>query len=929
MSNTTLISVAANALWAKKNDNNGRFSWMPLLAHLQDTMNAADFLWNHWLTEGQRAGVASQMQGGDEETAERLIKFLGGIHDIGKATPAFQTRRGYSSSEDLDEALLEKLELAGFRGIRDFNLILGKSTHHALAGAVILREMGARDDITSMIGGHHGKTVDSVDDYVDQKAHSSNYYQTEDEHSPVYSLWKNVQSYICCWVLNESELYQISNIPELSKPVQVLLTGIMIMADWIASNEQYFPLIDITQDRVDDVSSRYRTGIKKWFKNLPFNVLEPISPDTLYKKRFGFFPRDFQRIIFDTVSQIKHPGILIIEAPTGCGKTETALVAAEQLAAKTKRSGLFFGLPTQATSNGIFPRINEWLKSAAKDYGTASLRLQHGKAALNPIMNELASHVDEDENDGTVFANQWFSGRKTASLDDFVVGTVDQFLLLALKQKHLMLRHLGFDRKVVVIDEVHAYDAYMQQYLTMALQWMGAYGVPVIMLSATLPAEKREEFIVSYLRGKGIKKKEIIQENADLHTDRYPLITYTEGNCVLQNGDFPAQESRTVQIKKLEENKLYDFVSSIIQSGGVLGIVVNTVARSQELAQKCAELIGKDNVLLLHSGFIATDRVHKEDKLLHLIGKGGERPKRLIVIGTQVIEQSLDIDFDVLVTDLCPMDLLIQRIGRLQRHSIVRPKQFQHPTVYVLGAEKAFSFEEGTGHIYQEYILARTQYFLPGEISIPENVSSLVQETYDFKGNEPSFEGKEREIYENWKQKFLTFKENKEVKAKIFRIDGPKQDIKPERYNLIGWLQTSKESSSDEAAYAQVRDTEETVEIIAVRRCGNGYRMFSAEGKECKDISEEIHDANIAKSLAQETLRIPFSVVRRVGADKFILWLEQYNKKYLASWQEQPWLKGSLGLIFDENGCFQADDIDICLQYDDQIGLRTWKEGRK
>ena len=301
----------------------------------------------------------------------------------------------------------------------------------------------------------------------------------------------------------------------------------------------------------------------------------------------------------------------------------------------------------------------------------------------------------------------------------------------------------------------------------------------------------------------------------------------------------------------------------------------------------------------------------------------------MIVIGTQVIEQSLDIDFDVLVTDLCPMDLLIQRIGRLQRHSIVRPKQFQHPTVYVLGAEKALSFEEGTSHIYQEYILARTQYFLPGEISVPENVSSLVQETYDFKGNEPSFEGKEREIYENWKQKFLTFKENKEVKAKIFRIDGPKQDIKPERYNLIGWLQTSKESSSDEAAYAQVRDTEETVEIIAVRRCGNGYRMFSAEGKECKDISEEIHDANIAKSLAQETLRLPFSVVRRVGADKFILWLEQYNKKYLASWQEQPWLKGSLGLIFDENGRFQADDIDICLQYDDQIGLRTWKEGRK
>ena len=141
MNDLKTISIAAHALWAKKNDNDGRFTWTPLLVHLQDTMYAADFLWNHWLTEGQRTGIASQMTDGDEETAEHLVKFLGGIHDIGKATPAFQTQKGYSSSEDLDEALLEKLELAGFQGIRDFNRTLGKSTHHALAGAVILKRI--------------------------------------------------------------------------------------------------------------------------------------------------------------------------------------------------------------------------------------------------------------------------------------------------------------------------------------------------------------------------------------------------------------------------------------------------------------------------------------------------------------------------------------------------------------------------------------------------------------------------------------------------------------------------------------------------------------------------------------------------------------------------------------------------------------------
>lgn len=944
------IPEKAGALWAKKNDCSGTFSWLPLTVHLQDTMQVVGFLWNHWMSQGQRDGIISQIKNGNEELAENLVQFLGGIHDIGKATPVFQAQKGFSSSKDLDQALLEKLERAGFCGISEFVPKYKQYSHHSLAGAWILRQFGVHQDVASIVDAHHGKPVDEEIEYDIQKAHPSNYYQDEQPGSDAQTRWKAVQESIFTWVLDQSGL-TLEHIPEISKPAQVLLSGLVIMADWIASNERYFPLMPIDQKCVENPSERFRTGIEKWVCNFPFEAAAPEEVDALYRERFRFLPlevtepdeaaalyqerfkfppRDFQKIIFDTVQGISKPGIIIIEAPTGCGKTEAALATAEQAAAKTGRSGLFFGLPTQATSNGMFPRVWDWLKKLAQDYGVPlSIRLQHGKAALNKLMNRLASHhIDEDgENGGTVLVNQWFAGRKTAILDDFVVGTVDQFLLASLKQKHLALRHLGFDKKVVVIDEVHAYDAYMQQYLDQSLKWMGAYGVPVILLSATLPAEKRQDFIVSYLRGTGTKKREIVWEGADIKTDHYPLMTYTDGSRVFQETGFSIQENKTVQIKKLQEDELYGKIAELIQDGGVLGIVVNTVRRAQTIAARCAESFGEDAVLLLHSNFIATDRVKKEDRLLHLIGKNAKRPERLIVVGTQVIEQSLDIDFDVLMTDLCPMDLMIQRIGRLQRHDIARPPRHQSPVAYVLGAAEPLAFEKGSAYVYEKYLLARTQYFLPSAIHIPEDVSALVQTTYDFKNTEPEYPGDQRETYLAYKKSFENKRKKKQDKAKTFQIDKPKLTIDSEEYNLTGWLNTPDESESEDKACAQVRDTNETIEVIAVKRCGSGYGFFTPENASEQDISDRIGDPGTAKRLASQTLRLPSSVIRGDSVDRVIEGLEDYNRKKLRSWQNQPWLKGTLGVIFDEDGTFRMEDFKMDLQYDSQYGLRTKKEG--
>lgn len=397
----------------------------------------------------------------------------------------------------------------------------------------------------------------------------------------------------------------------------------------------------------------------------------------------------------------------------GIGKTEAALVAVEQLAKKTDRSGMFFGLPTQATSNGIFSRVNDWLENLKDDVSNRrSLRLLHGKAVLNEEFLNLPKsrniHDSENSNEkNIVTVNDWFSGRKLSILDDFTVGTVDQFLLLALKQKHLMLRHLGFANKVVVIDEVHAYDAYMSVYLYQAIKWMGAYGVPVVILSATLPIERRNRLIESYMVGSGYKFRRLSKPNNFENNEAYPLLTMNDGDKILQYDDFDILKGTDYEIKRLSKEDSTDITNLIedITKQGIVGVIVNTVKKSQEFAKLCSNVFGKEHVFLLHSLFIATDRYKKEKELLDLIGKNGKRPKFMIVIGTQVIEQSLDIDFDVLITDLAPIDLILQRMGRQHRHKRDnRPENLKTPKVYVLNS-KDYDFDKASTYVYDPYLL--------------------------------------------------------------------------------------------------------------------------------------------------------------------------------------------------------------------------------
>ncbi len=908
-------------LWAKKSEKDGRYSWLSLNQHLIDTRNIAGLLWEHWLSLSQKRVILNSINSKDEADGKKIVQFLASSHDVGKATPAFQLQIGFISSYDLDHLLIERLEGFGFEGLSSKALPNKNKSPHALAGQFILTRYGVKEDIASIIGGHHGSPTNNENYYEEQKGYLTNYYQEEKDFKGVDKIWEEAQREIFDWTLKNNGYEDVEELPSINQQGQVILSGLIITADWIASNENYFPLVDLDIYLVDNLSERLSKGWESWFKTRPLEA--DYHPNIVghYQERFGFEPRNVQEIFSEVNEATENPGIIILEAPMGIGKTEAALIGAEQLAYKTGKNGIFFGLPTQATSNGMFSRIYSWLENIRGNKNeNISIQLVHGKSALNEEYSSLAKNIDIDEKDATLIANQWFAGRKTAILDDFVVATVDHILLASLKQKHLALRHLGLSKKIVIIDEVHAYDAYMNQYLERAIEWMGAYNVPVILLSATLPAQNREKLCKAYLRGKGIKAKKVKLPSKGLATVSYPLITYTDGEEIFQREDFQDIENKPVNIIRLNKDKLYDKIEELLSSKAVIGIIVNTVKNAQDIANKCSEMFGEEFVFLLHSNFIATERVNKEKELLNMIGKEAKRPVRKIIIGTQVIEQSLDIDFDVMISDLAPMDLIIQRIGRLHRHKIERPKKHKAPILYVMGISEDLDFESGSDYVYGGYLLTRTQHFLPTTINIPGDISPLVQKVY--REEDIMLDSSVKDKFVKMKKDFYMKKDKKEERAKTYLLSSPKYEARRGKtISLIKWLNNVHPNQSEEYGYAQVRDSEETIEVIALKACDDGYSFIDSD----EDVSNNISIPSVAKKIASSTLRLPLQFSMYGNADKTIKELEKYNIKHLSNWQNQTWLKGSLGIIFDNNCNFELDGKT--LYYDRKYGLSHRKEG--
>lgn len=911
----TRYSDAARTLVAKTSAQRDRY--LPLWMHLADTESVIVRLVRDWLPEAAVRAMEDDLRDGE---LLRVCRFLALTHDLGKATPAFQ---------DKVAALVDGArDRLGACGLTWKNVVPGASPH-ALAGEELLLAAHCSPAIASIVGAHHGKptSIHSRAD-VEQLCHfHANYYGTQP------SAWTAAQQNIIDYAVAQAGYASVADVPPLSVPAQMLVAGLLIMADWLASNPAYFPMIAADEPYFGDMVERAEAA---WASIRLPECWQPemlLGSDGLCERRFvnergvGFTPNAVQRAVMDAADRAQRPGILILEAQMGVGKTEAALLAAELLSCgmngQPRRGGIFFGLPTQATANGIFPRVSRWADSLTA-YSRASIRLAHGGALLHDDFAGLLerSRVEEDAQDESgLVVHDWFMGRRRELLSNFVIGTVDQLLMAALMQKHVMLRQLGLCGKVVIIDEVHAYDAYMSQYLHTALTWLGAFGVPVILLSATLPPARRGELVRAYLGSAGRDISGPWEQSI-----AYPLLTWTDGGAVHQEaiGDhFPGRVVRMVRAAFAPDDAsaLAATLAAALQNGGCAGVIVNTVKRAQRIAEALSQALPGMDVLLLHAQFVMTDRTRHENELLRRVGKRSGRAERdrLIVVGTQVIEQSLDIDLDFLVTDLCPMDLLLQRIGRLHRHDAhdsIRPEGLRQPTCVVLGADGPL--EPGGKAVYGEYLLLRTSALLPERIALPGDIPALVRDVYDesvpVAGDAVRLEAA-RQAYD------LLCAQRRERAGK-FCLRLPKRMTRFAKTNTLVGLMDCDYRADDAHAEAAVRDGEPSIDVLLMTRCPDGG-ISPIDSREVFSL-DHVPDAESCKAIARRRLRLPRALCSPwQRANQTIDELERRNAAF-AEWRQSAWLRGELILLLDENR--SAELCGYRLTYDSETGLHCAKE---
>ena len=396
--------------------------WLPLWMHARDTAGVMEHLYDNWLSPSAKHVVCEQF---GESYGRKLCVLLAYLHDIGKATYAFQSL----ISEKIPQ-IKEKLEAEGLLLVSARDLTDQKERVHSFCGEAILGNQGFPVGISVIVASHHGKTPN--DDFDSRKS-KQEFYEKSVYCGKQKEIWENIWKEWIAICLEQSGFSGVEELQDAGMKAQILLTGLLIMADWLASNTYLFPTIDVeTNGKMNLYPSRVERAMERI--HLP-DFWIPGENDfgmdaELFELRFGFSPNRVQQTVMEIAQQVSEPGIFIVEAQMGIGKTEAALAAAEILGKKAECGGIFFGLPTQATANGLFPRLVKWAEQQSEGV-KLGIRLAHGATELNEDyqrMVQKSSSSMEDDGDSNLVVHSWFEGKKVALLADFVIGTVDQFL---------------------------------------------------------------------------------------------------------------------------------------------------------------------------------------------------------------------------------------------------------------------------------------------------------------------------------------------------------------------------------------------------------------------------------------------------------------------------------------------------------------------
>jgi CRISPR-associated endonuclease/helicase Cas3 len=526
---------------------------------------------------------------------------------------------------------------------------------------------------------------------------------------------------------------------EVDGTVVQRVAGITAIADWVGSDVAFFPyrpgpILDLAaywRESCDRASRACRAA----------GLLRAVSSDVPFGRLFpGYTPRDVQTLTEQVSGE--EPALVIVEAEMGKGKTEAALSLAARFLTHHQAEGITVALPTMATSNAMFSRIED-VTHRLYPTDEVQLALAHSRASRNPFFNALVqrglSARDRDASEASVACARWLLNKKRVLLAQVGVGTIDQALQAALTVKHQFVRLFGLSRNVVIIDEVHAYDAYMEVLLEHLLSWLGALRVPVILLSATLPSQRRAALAAAW---QGVEDSSIAADDGDQAPLRsYPLVSVTTTTSTFTIDGATKTPSRIVQLEQVcrsdDDDYLRDVARRMIDGarrGARIAWIRNTVSEAQRAYKALLELDPDVEHVLFHARFRGVDRTRIEAQVLDRFGKSAPVGGR-VLIATQVVEQSLDLDFDELHSDLAPIDLLFQRTGRLHRHVRDRVDGFTRPVLHVHAPSEVdddalkygpsrYVYDVATLWLANQAIRSRSV------LTLPEDIRPLVEQTY-------------------------------------------------------------------------------------------------------------------------------------------------------------------------------------------------------
>lgn len=577
------------------------------------------------------------------------------------------------------------------------------------------------------------------------------------------------------------------------------------------------------------------------------------------KKRQAKAPRiPLHAAMTDIVEHAANPGIIIVEHPDSDDLEKITMDAVKALSARFDKSGLFI-----VTSN----------KEEKHTPLRAALENEPGGSARYPYITK---------------------------------ASFCEFLLAGLRHQDLTSLHLELANRVVLIKNCDMHNPYANVYLTKTLQWLSTYNVPVVISSYGLPLTTRRDLIASYV-------KDPMRGSATLAYSRdYPSITYSDGRAIKQVACLKPKINKSITVEHIDEESLTERLKDLLSSGGCVGITVNTVRKAQCLAGVLRTHFGDDMVTLIHPQYVSEVYTAKRGALQSLLKSDAQsrRPYKHIFVGTQILSEISGIDFDLVVSQACPADLLFERVNSLHLEHRIRSHKLRTPLLLVMEADM-----NGQDPVspQEHYFTLRTMAALPNTLNLPMAAPDLIRATYDTDSTLRVTSSKFAEAEEKWD----IYNRKKIQSAAAFAISDPWTELNK---NATGWLDTPYPLIKRHVQAAVYGDCE-WVDVILLYEKDNKFYSFAQNKNDFElDPQKEISDS-AAEYLLSQRVRLPYPVCAPVVINDTISFLKDYSLRF-SLWKENPILSNQLFLTFDEECYTELSGYGFI--YDAYFGLVTY-----